>query len=244
MKNNIFSLNVNFKQEKLCNDFYFSGIKISENIFAFTSNSVDKNGEDKIIFFNIYNKKLIYEIKNYSFILSTNGLNLIKGEEIENNNNILLCACKKYIKGQNNGILLINIDKDNIFHIFYDTSNFEVFCFCQIAIIKKLNYFQNNYKYIYTKYFLVGGFNKDKKKGIIKLYKIIYNENIKNTTIEYIQDIEPKKNQKFKGFQYPISCIAQSQYNGNILISCWDGNIYLFTPPDIHYFLFYDKIFK
>ena len=38
-----------------------------------------------------------------------------------------------------------------------------------------------------------------------------------------------------------ISCITQSSIEGRILISCWDGNIYLFDSPDINYYINYDK---
>ena len=56
------------------------------------------------------------------------------------NYKVLLCACKKYIKNQKNGILLVNInEKDSsqneakISYIFYNTKNFEVYCFCPIS---------------------------------------------------------------------------------------------------------------
>ena len=39
----------------------------------------------------------------------------------------------------------------------------------------------------------------------------------------------------------PITCITQSNISGNILITCWDGNIYLFKPPNIDFFLNLDK---
>ena len=49
---------------------------------------------------------------------------------------IILFACKKYIKGQKKGILLIiiNLNSNNIYKQFYETENFEVYCFCQIII--------------------------------------------------------------------------------------------------------------
>ena len=75
---------------------YKKGIYIENNICALISNNF-MNGEKGII------KK--FE-GNYSFIKSTTGLCLmnIKGDR----DKILLCACKKYIKTQKNGILLIN----------------------------------------------------------------------------------------------------------------------------------------
>ena len=60
---------------------------------------------------------------------------MISTEEIKNNNKILLCACKKYNKDTKNGILLINPnlgDNKRMENEFYETYNFEVYCFCQI----------------------------------------------------------------------------------------------------------------
>ena len=73
-------------------------------------------------------------------------------------------------------------------------------------------------------------------KGLIKLYEIIYNEDIEKIKLEYIQDIQidkikHKKTKYFKGFKGAISCITQSKENGNILISSLDGSIYLFSEP-------------
>ena len=71
---------------------------------------------------------------------------------------------------------------------------------------------------------------------MIKLYKIIYDENNeKVSSIEYIQDFKSYDNY-FKGFKGPISCITQSKKDGNLLITCWDGNVYLVDKPFIHLF--------
>ena len=43
---------------------------------------------------------------------------------------------------------------------------------------------------------------------------------------------------RFKG---PISCITQSSKDKTTLVTCWDGNIYLFESPDINYYLEFDK---
>ena len=78
---------------------------------------------------------------------------------------------------------------------------------------------------------------------MIKLYKVNYGKEYNETKIEYIEDIIfDEKN--FKGFNKPISCIAQSTNDGKILISCWDGNVYLFNIPKIDFYLEYDKKIK
>ena len=74
-------------------------------------------------------------------------VNLIKKEsEFIRKNKILLCACKKYLKNQKNGILLISFEENNdnkIYYKFYDTKNFEVYCFCPILIINIDKYLNN-----------------------------------------------------------------------------------------------------
>ena len=72
-------------------------------------------------------------------------------------------------------------------------------------------------------------------KGLIKLYEIIYNEDIEKIKLEYIQDIQIDKIKKVHSKLFknsgPICCIEQSKEDGNILISCFDSNIYLFSKP-------------
>ena len=95
---------------------------------------------------------------------------------------------------------------------------------------------------IETDYFLVGGFDIKRKKGMIKLYKVNYGKKYDNTKIEYIQDLIVNDNKiKFKG---PISCIIQTIYDGKILINCWDGNVYLLIFSQIKNYLEYDEKFK
>ena len=162
-------------------------------------------------------------------------------------NRILLCACKKYLRFQKNGILLLSFKDDNIdnFDIpinykFYCTNNFEVFCFCPISTFKDIQILEIKTDKKDTNYFLVGGFDSIKKKGIIKLYKFIYDENFNKNRIEFIQDIIfDKKN--YIRFNGPISCITQSNIDGKILITCWDGNIYLLEINDISYYIEYDN---
>ena len=135
-------------------------------------------------------------VNNYSFTLSVNNCSLMR---IPNKNNckLLLFAWKKYIKDDKNGILLLllKLQLDNFsgkkFEKFYDTKNFEIYCFCPLLDIKNKELLGNNDKTqaIETGYFFVGGFDLDKNKGLIKLYKVIYNDEIEKIEIEYIQDI-------------------------------------------------------
>ena len=226
----------NYNENKI-EGYYKEGININKKFFAFTSNKIIKGGEDKIIFYNRNTDKFCQEIKNYSFILSTTGLYLIRMDN-KTNDEILLCACKKYIKGQKNGILLISglvsideYDYDKNKNIkFYDTKDFEVHCFCQLLNINENVLLNQNIKK--TNYFLVGGFDKRKNKGIIKLYKIKENKD-NSIDIEEIHGFMLEKTREFKRFNGPISCIEQIKNSGNILITCWDGNVYLFQKPNL-----------
>ena len=221
------------------------GIRINSNIAALKSNSIVKNGEDKIIFYSCKTKNIIKEIEGYSFTLSSCGLCLMPREEVENDHKILLCACKKY-SNQKNGILLINTSNFKEKEYFYHTDDYEVNCFCPILIVNNNNpkdgdiTNKENIKITDTDFFLVGGFDENKRNGIIKLYKLIKDDKIKDIKIEYIQDIVFDETDNFKGFRMTISCIIQSKITGNILATSWDGKVYLFHPPNIDYFLFPD----
>ena len=228
---------------------YRSGIKINDNIIALASNSLLPKGENKLIFYNIKSKKISNEIEGYSFTMSSNSLALMPREEIKVNNKILLCACKKYKQNERNGILLVNPQLQNnkrVKNEFYDTGNFEVYCFCPILLIENKNKnfdnidekYRRNIKIEDSEYFLVGGFDIEKREGLIKLYKIIYGKEAYETRIQYIQDIYIDIiDQKYEYLDGPISCIFQSKITGNILVSCFNGRVYLFTPPNISYYI-------
>ena len=230
---NLFDMTDDSKDKKFSIDnkcSYRGLIVINEDIVALTSNKILSKGEDKLIFYNIPTN-LIYtnEIYKYSFNTSPNGLTLITNTK--NNLKILLCACKKFISKQKNGILLVIINGKNIeFHKFYDTKNFEVYCFCQIYQ-KDKNILINNDKL--TDLFLVGGFDSKKSVGIIKLYKMEYSDNNKNIEIKFIQDILINDNNDiiYKG---PINCIIQTKIERKILISFSNGYIYVMTPPNTY----------
>ena len=238
--NDLLDKNLFLSVEEIKNkEFFKAGIKINNKIVALVSNRIKGNGKDKINFCNVNTKNTLKEFGNYSFILSSNGLYLISDY------NILLCACKKYIKGQKNGILLISNlnlidkkydDKNNV--IFYETYDFEVHCFCQLFINENSNIF--NKTLTKTDYILVGGFDTKRKRGCIKLFKI---EIIKYTSKEKyfklgeIQGIIDEINSPRRIFNGPISCIEQSTDNENIFVTCWDGNIFLFEKPNFQYLL-------
>ena len=220
-----------------------SMIKINEKLIVFKSNRVASNGNDKLIFYNSTVTKILDNIDiSSSFIYTGQGLKIFTQNKSQSKSKILLCACKKYIRNQKNGILVVRIDENENYKIndyFYNTDNFEVYCFCQILLKKEKeeNILQPESNFTESNYFLVGGFNVNKCKGIIKLFKIYYGNNYNETKIEYIDDIIfPDKNiGKCSG---PISCITQSN-NNDFLISFWNGEIYLLKELNISKYLFF-----
>ena len=216
--------------KKIFNYSYNEGIKISEKLSVFTSNMIMPNEKDRLIIYDNISNDILYELEGHSFSLSKNSLLLIKNNKSLNKDKILICACKKYSSYQKNGILLVNItgneDKQKIFDEFYETDNFEPYCFSQILLVNKSNEKKLN-KFYDTNYFFVGGFDQEKGVGAIKLYKIIFEDQSHNTNINYIQDIILEKENNFEGFNGAITSIIQTNDTGNFLISCSDGNIYL-----------------
>ena len=153
-------------------------------------------------------------------------------EENKKSNKILLCACKKYIENQKNGILLMNPNLEinkNLSYNFFDTDDFEVNCFCPLMKKERNNIIKYNL-------FLVGGFEKENKIGMIKLYRVIYNKQ-NNFEIEFLQDILIDKTDDFEGFKRTVNCIIQDQNNGRILVNTWEGKIHLFSEPNLDYYL-------
>ena len=205
------------KMYKISSDVFKTGLYINKNYIIFISHNLIPNGINQLVICNLNNNQIEHTIKEYSFNLNETSLCLIK---LNNNKQFLLCACKSYNNNQKNGILIVDMNfksGDNIKYIFYDTHNFEVYCFCQI---------EN------TNLFFVGGFDLDKRIGLIKLF--ILDEN----KIKYLQDIELDEiNKSFEGFDMPVNNIIQKKDNGKIIITTINGDIYLFSKPNINYYL-------
>ena len=230
---NFFGNQIQIEQIKFSEQSFKSGIKLNENIVALSSNRVVPGGDDRLIFYNVKSKnKNKIEIENYSFNMNEHNMSLINYGKKDSNEKILICACKKYFPSQKNGILLINPnlgENEKIKEPFYDTHDYEVYCFCPIFNkIDKNEYVED------TVFFFVGGFDNKKQQGIIKLYRIIPGEKTVDTKIKFLQNIEfNDDNKMFNGFDVCIKCMVQSKNTGNILVTCADGNIHLFTKPNL-----------
>ena len=187
-------------------------------------------------------KRLIKSLE-FSFLIGVNGLNLmdIIEEEDKNQkeNKLLLCACKKYNDSQKNQIIIIDTnnikEEEELYYIPYDTFDFEVSCFCPLKIQKDNK--------IHTNYFLAGGLDKEKKQGMIKLYRVQSKEENK-IEIEFLQDIVLETNDKFTGFNSNIECMIQRQSDGKILVSSSDGNLTQFSEPNLDYYLEENQILE
>ena len=208
---------------------FINSIKINDDVIVLSSNSIIKGGENILIFYDINKKKKLYEIFDFSFSLYLNCFALIENKRIDHNL-VLLCVCQKYFCFQKNGILLIIINNkakiDEPLYKFYDTKTFKIDCICPLKKIDNNNkIFINTNDAIITstEYFLVGG--SENNKGKIKLFKVLFHDNIKDTEISYIKEIIFNEQNIL---QSSISSITQLKRNNNILVSCNDGNSFLF----------------
>ena len=236
LSTNLFENNSINEEEKISKYSFKHGIEIDKNLILLISNNIVPEGKDKLIIYDKRKREIVYELEGYPYNISKNSLFLMKNRDYK----IVLCACKGNTKYQKNGILLVNChieDNQEIFDCFYDTSSFEPYSFCELKYIYKT---ERETKKFETNYFLVGGFNTIKGTSSIKLYKIIFDYKAYNTKIEYIDDIV-FEHDNFLEFEGPITSIIQSEKTGEILVSCRYGAIYVLSPPNLNYFLYYDE---
>ena len=200
---------------KLLNFSTKTGLVINYKYLVLISNELIPKGSNKLVICNLIRNKVEYIIPDYSFNLSENSLCFIN---LGIACNILLCAIKKYKSSQKNGILVVDMNLvrgENINHKFFNTGNFEPYCFSQI---------------FESVYIMVAGFSLDKRTGMIRLYKI----NKNNYELIYIQDIEIiEEGLNFNRFDMPINNIIQIKDSGKIIITCIDGDIFLFGKPNL-----------
>jgi hypothetical protein len=128
---------------------------------------------------------------------------------------------------------------------FYETKNFEPSCICQLSNVENDNSItdditdEQNIEVEDTEFFVVGGFDPDKRIGVLKLYKLQYDKDHKNIIVKYLIDIETEDgddDNSFEGFDTNITCITQSKIACNLLINSLDGNIHLFKRPNLDVF--------
>ena len=247
-------------------------IQIDEKRIAFTSNMIIPNGTDNLFIYDL-DAKVLKSIDNHSFIASPNGLAVFDFMENNDKKLYLVCACKKYVDGQENGILLVNLN-NNYAKYFYKTDEFEVYCICQICDMMKSGTISISFedKGEGTEFFLVGGFDKINRKGAIKLFKIkgdkvVFLQDIINKIYvaplniykkigdqsislssqstksssqnqfkndnQSIDNINIEEDTKFKGFEGAVTSIMQSMSSYEIVATCSDGKVSLFSCPNL-----------
>ena len=223
------------KKNKISKTTFKGCIKINDDYIVLTSNSILQNGKDLLCIYDTNEKKLFPKLF-YSFTVGVNGLILMDILQINNNiKQLILCACKKYTDSQKNGIVIIDTsivgEEKRLINTFNETNDFEVSCFCPLSI-KKDN------KMIPTNYFLAGGLEEEKRRGVIKLYEVhYYEESDDKIKFEFLQDVEIETNDEFQRFNGNITCMMQSHRNGKIFISSSDGKLDLFSEPSLAYYL-------
>ena len=210
---------------------FIEGIKITDKLIALTSNSILPSGEDKLIFYNIEQKKEEQTIEG-SFVNNTNGLALVEIKANETKEyKILFCACKSYNKKQKNGILLVKPSLENdkdLSYKFYRTETFEVNCICPINNSGD----KNN-----IIYFFEGGLDIEISLPMIKLFKVIYDHESNRFDVSFLQNIEIEKINEFKGFERSITCMMQNKKDECILVGTSDGKEYVFSEPNLKYYI-------
>lgn len=214
---------------------YNSYVKISDNYYGFTTNSKYNNGKNLLRFYDFKSNTFtnnIQDITNkYSFTTCENGLYLIDTSETYK---ILLCACETDRENEENGILIQqiigNMNKLTV-PTFENTDDFQVTCFCGI-----------NNKYKNCQFILVGGFEINKRRGMIKLYKVSFDPKKEEVKIHFIQDLIEDYS-KFDDFIGKINKIMlDKDDNKKIIISCLFGGVYQFSLYlDDDYFNFYQN---
>ena len=253
------ALGIYLKDKNIDNDNnqinYIGSLRITDNLFAFYSNEIFQNGKDTIVLFQIniqnindknnknYIFKEIEEIKvkkerggeeeiKFSFPFYNNALYLIN---IDDNYKILLCANQSHNSNKKNGIIILKIKTDengfdtypNYPAEFYFTDDFEVYCFCLI-------YEDKNKKFAY---FLAGGLENYKKREMIKLYKITYNNINEKAQIDFIQDAIENFDH-FEDFDGIINNIIKPNKNRrDIIVNCLEGRTYLFSLAKKDYYI-------
>ena len=195
---------------------YKNSLKV-ENSIVLTSNRSIPGGEDKLVFYNIKEKRKEKEITGYSFVTNPNGLTVMTKENGNIKKNIIICNCVQYFKEQKNGLLILEQSKENnsIKEFFYPTLNFKPYCICPLQNKLVFNIYDNDA-------FLVGGFDLEDGEGKIKLFIVKYDD--KEDKIHYIKNIIISRD--CEGIKSTVICINQSKKDGRLFINCSNGELF------------------
>ena len=221
------------KVTRLSSESFYKCVILNDDYIAAISNDLIPNGSNKLSIINIKTNKVELTISDYSFTYNENCAYVLNHKD----KILLFIACKSNNTLQQNGICIVNMESNNISDLkykFFDTENFEVYCFCKIYL------YENQEKNVLIIFFFAGGFDLDERQGVVRLYKLIIKKNI---NIKFLQEIEigPEYDDNFEGFDMPVNSITQSQKTGEIVITTIDGGVYLFSKPNIDIYINLDK---
>ena len=221
------------KVTRLSSESFYKCVILNDDYIAAISNDLIPNGSNKLSIINIKTNKVESTNSNYSFTYNENCAYVLNHKD----KILLFIACKSNNTLQQNGICIVNMESNNISDLkykFFDTENFEVYCFCKIYL------YENQEKNVLIIFFFAGGFDLDERQGVVRLYKLIIKKNI---NIKFLQEIEigPEYDDNFEGFDMPVNSITQSQKTGEIVITTIDGGVYLFSKPNIDIYINLDK---
>ena len=216
-----------------------------DNVYAFVSNKIYDHGENMLVILDFLNQSKTQIIPGdkkdedkYSFNIGNNSLYLINADK-DDKYKILLCACKSYVEGTQNGILMVLMEiNDKIFKTFhpqfYPTDDFEVNCFLSIDKSNDIHYI------------LAGGFEVGKRRGNVKLYRLSCNIQEEKPEIEYIQDAIENFGDlgDFDGMINSMVKFKENDIDKRIKISCINGDDYIFELPiNNDYIKFYESFY-
>ena len=135
-------------------------------------------------------------------------------------------------------LIKLELEKNDVIKKFYDEANdnFEVYCFCPLSFVKNKKEIINAKNNVIknTDFFLVGGFDKNNGKGLIKLYKLISNN--EGISIQFIKNVDDfsKDNNMSVQTNNKIICIIQSKTDGKIIITFDNGESTSFEFDMLH----------
>ena len=214
------------------------GSKILANVLTVNEiNASEKIKKDILIFYDPNERRIVKEIKGYYFSQGETNIEIFDNEKYK----ILLCSCKQDLNKEKNGVLIIYLDilnnknriKDKEYFKFIQ-KDFSVEYICNIKNSTKellsSNSYINSNNCIYHNYILLGGKDDRNNKGIVKLFRFIFDGGSSKFELEDLEIIDSIKN--FNGFTGSVNYIKQNSSNEELVIG-FDKLYYRFRKPNL-----------
>ena len=214
------------------------GSKILANVLTVNEiNASEKIKKDILIFYDPNERRIVKEIKGYYFSQGETSIEIIDNEKYK----ILLCSCKQDLNKEKNGVLIIYLDILNNKNRIKDKEYFKFiqkdFSVESIYNVKNStkellssNSYINSNNCIYHNYILLGGKDDRNNKGIVKLFRFIFDGGSSKFELEDLEIIDSIKN--FNGFTGSVNYIKQNSSNEELVIG-FDKLYYRFRKPNL-----------